>query len=219
MTEDNLHAHLPMFHCTQPNPKELVRCTICGITQRNIAVHVFNFHGPPGRGEVPNEDQLSLSKCTYTFCLAVVRNKAGKFLLVQEVANWGWWLPGGRLNRGEDLIAAVVRETKEEAGIDIRVTGLLRLEYSPHLDAARMRAIFLAEPISEEQEPKTEPNFESVAAAWVTTKQLEKLPLRGREPAMWFPYVENGGTIYPLDLLTHEGAPVRVPVVPDSDSD
>ena len=36
-----------------------------------------------------------------------------------------WWLPGGGLDFGEDPAAAVVRELREETGLDGRVTRLL----------------------------------------------------------------------------------------------
>jgi ADP-ribose pyrophosphatase YjhB (NUDIX family) len=53
-----------------------------------------------------------------------------KVLLVQ--VNYGpakgkWILPGGRVEAGEILTAAVIREVKEETGVDVRVDGLLAI--------------------------------------------------------------------------------------------
>ncbi|WP_274381473.1 NUDIX hydrolase [Paenibacillus mesophilus] len=46
----------------------------------------------------------------------MVRNKRG--------SSSDWSLPGGAVEPGETLEQAVIRETKEEAGVDIKVTGL-----------------------------------------------------------------------------------------------
>jgi 8-oxo-dGTP diphosphatase len=39
----------------------------------------------------------------------------------------GYWLPGGRVNNGEKLTKAAIRECKEEVGIDIKITGILTI--------------------------------------------------------------------------------------------
>lgn len=62
-----------------------------------------------------------------SFSLVVVRNQEGKFLSVLECGNQGWWLPGGRVEPGERLIDAAIRECKEESGIDVKVLGILRI--------------------------------------------------------------------------------------------
>jgi 8-oxo-dGTP diphosphatase len=54
---------------------------------------------------------------------ALVRNKAGKVLLMRHPVR-GWEFPGGQVEPGEDLIAALKREVKEETGIEIAVKRL-----------------------------------------------------------------------------------------------
>jgi len=106
---------------------------------------------------------------------------------------------------------SAIRETKEESGIDIKITGVLRFEYGPaHGKDARFRVVFFAEPIDENQQPKTIPDFESMGAAYIDFEQLQKLPLRGSEPIEWFTYVHRGGTIYPLSVCTKESAPASL---------
>ncbi len=54
----------------------------------------------------------------------VVLQKDGKFLLVQErqpKAYGKWNLPAGRVDQGETLEQAALRETKEECGFDIEL--------------------------------------------------------------------------------------------------
>lgn len=60
--------------------------------------------------------------------LLIVRNKQGKFLAVKEIGKRGWWLPGGKVDPPEDFITAAKREAKEEAGIDVEIKGVLRIE-------------------------------------------------------------------------------------------
>ena len=42
-----------------------------------------------------------------------------------------YWMPGGRLNPGEGLCEGAKREALEEAGVDVKLTGVLQLEYIP----------------------------------------------------------------------------------------
>jgi 8-oxo-dGTP diphosphatase len=55
---------------------------------------------------------------------ALVRNKAGKVLLMRHPLR-GWEFPGGQVEAGEDLFAALKREVKEETGIAIAVKRLV----------------------------------------------------------------------------------------------
>jgi 8-oxo-dGTP diphosphatase len=54
---------------------------------------------------------------------ALIRNANGEVLLVRTLER-GWEPPGGQVEQGETLIDAAVREIKEEAGIDARISTL-----------------------------------------------------------------------------------------------
>ena len=128
-------------------------------------MHLHHEHVPPGVDAGVDRAQLAM----YAFSLVVVRRPTdGRFLLVQEFANQGYWLPGGGVDAGETLEAAAIRETREEAGVAIKLTGVLRLEYSAwqeaHGGGVRLRAIFLGEPLDPAALPKTLPDYESAGA-------------------------------------------------------
>lgn len=60
----------------------------------------------------------------------IVLNEAGKILLVQH--NYGgrkWFLPGGGHRGGESPAETLVREMREETGLEVEVTGLVGVYY------------------------------------------------------------------------------------------
>jgi 8-oxo-dGTP pyrophosphatase MutT (NUDIX family) len=62
---------------------------------------------------------------------AVVRDAAGRVLLVRRADDGNWELPGGRIDVGESAAATVVREVAEEAGLTVRVTGVAGIYSDP----------------------------------------------------------------------------------------
>lgn len=145
----------------------------------------------------------------WCFALAVVR-KGDRFLLVHEHKHGRpWYLPAGGVDPGETFQEAAVRETLEEAGIPIRLTGVIRIEHSPERGGDRFRVIFAGEPI-DDTPPKSIPDEESLEAAWVSIDELDRYTLRGTEVKELMRYLLDGGPIYPLELLQLEGRPYLV---------
>ena len=54
----------------------------------------------------------------------IVENEQGHVLLV-KTQHGGWVFPGGQVEVGENLMDALIREIKEESGIDVIVTNLI----------------------------------------------------------------------------------------------
>ncbi|KWW97445.1 NUDIX domain-containing protein [Carbonactinospora thermoautotrophica] len=63
---------------------------------------------------------------------AIVPNDRGEILMVHKTDNDLWALPGGAMDIGEYIADAVVREVKEETGIDVEVTGIVGIYTNPN---------------------------------------------------------------------------------------
>ena len=140
---------------------------------------------------------------TWYFALAVVR-LGRRFLLTQE-KKYGesWSIPGGRVEAGETLVQAAVREVMEETGVPIHLDGVLRVEHEPTGTSARVRVIYLATP-TDDAEPKRVPDDESLGAAWLTLDEIRTLKLRGADLRALLEMVASGCPVYPLDLIGRE---------------
>jgi 8-oxo-dGTP pyrophosphatase MutT (NUDIX family) len=59
------------------------------------------------------------------------REGRGRLLLVRRWDSGAWELPGGRVEVGESMLDAAVRETVEESGVLVRITGVVGLFTDP----------------------------------------------------------------------------------------
>jgi phosphatase NudJ len=140
---------------------------------------------------------------TWFFALVVVR-RGDHFLVIREAKHGQrWYLPAGRAEAGETLAEAAHRETMEESGVPIVLQGVLKVQHTPSVAGARVRALFLAAP-ADGTPPRREPNGHSLEARWVTLDELDELPLRGPEVAAIFRWVAGGATAHPMELLGSE---------------
>ncbi|MCG8917888.1 NUDIX domain-containing protein [Actinokineospora sp. PR83] len=62
---------------------------------------------------------------------AYVVDDQDKLLLIRRTDNDLYAIPGGALELGETLTTTVIREVKEETGIDVEVTGLIGVYSNP----------------------------------------------------------------------------------------
>jgi ADP-ribose pyrophosphatase YjhB (NUDIX family) len=104
--------HDPVFHY----------CPVCGGALNNVILK----HTEPAR--------LLCSQCRFVFYLdpkivaCTVVYSDGKIVLLRraiEPQKGRWVMPGGYVDRGEEVTAAARRETREECGLDIRIQDLL----------------------------------------------------------------------------------------------
>ncbi|BDT97719.1 MULTISPECIES: NUDIX hydrolase [Nocardia] len=117
---------------------------------------------------------------------ALVQDDEGRILLIRRTDNGKYSIPGGGLEAGETVAQAVVREVREETGIDVMVTELIGIFSDPdHViayDDGEVRQefsiCFRAHPIS--GTPRT--SEESAAVEWVTPAELHD---RDIHPSIW----------------------------------
>ncbi len=146
------------------------------------------------------------ASATWFFAVVVVR-KGDRVLVVHERKHGqSWYLPAGRVEPGETLAGAAVRETLEETGVPVVLDGVLRLEHNPGVESTRVRAFFHARP-ADDSPPKTEPDSHSLAARWVTLEEMRALPQRGAEALEIVAAVLAGAPVLPLSAICAEGAP------------
>lgn len=136
---------------------------------------------------------------TWTFALTVVR-LGDTFLLVREREHGEkWYLPAGRVEPGERIADAAVREALEESGVRIALDGVLQVQHTVRPGGtARLRVIFLGHAVSGTPGPTSD----SLDARWVTAAELEELELRDEEVRTWIAWAD--GAVAPLSILGTE---------------
>ncbi|KAM7018452.1 8-oxo-dGDP phosphatase NUDT18 [Tautogolabrus adspersus] len=110
---------------------------------------------------------------------AVIFNDKEEVLMVQEAKQdcyKQWYLPAGRMEVGESLVEALMREVKEEAGFECEpITLLLIQEQGPQW----IRFIFLARVTGGTLKTLSAGDQESLQASWWDRQSA--LTLRGRD--------------------------------------
>lgn len=111
----------------------------------------------------------------------VVVELDGKYLVVHEASHGQlWYLPAGGVEANETIAEGAIRETKEEAGIDIEPIGLLRMEEHLRPNGVYVqRFVVSARPLT--TTPKSQPDHHSLEARFLTYDEIAKLPLRDPE--------------------------------------
>jgi ADP-ribose pyrophosphatase YjhB (NUDIX family) len=112
-------------------------------------------------------------------CGVLAVNDAGEILLQRRRDTGQWALPMGKQEIGETVTECAVRETEEETGVRVEVTGLLGIFSDPaHIVAytdgevrQEYEVTLLARPVS--GEPTA--NDEASAVRWVAPGDLDEL--------------------------------------------
>ena len=111
----------------------------------------------------------------------VVVDDDGRVLLQRRTDNGMWALPGGKMELGESLAGCGIRETLEETGITVEITGIVGTYTNPgHVfayDDGEVRQEFsiclLGRPVGGELRVSDE----SHEVAWFTPAETDGLPM------------------------------------------
>ena len=71
---------------------------------------------------------------------AILRDGDGRILLQRRSDNGRWGLPGGSVEIGESVGEAIMREVREETGLDVEVERLIGVYSDPALQVVRYRS-------------------------------------------------------------------------------
>jgi ADP-ribose pyrophosphatase YjhB (NUDIX family) len=104
-----------------------------------------------------------------------------RVLLIRRTDNGLWAVPGGAQDFGEYIAETAVRETREESGIAVEVTGIVGIYTNPHHVMAytdgevrqQFSICFRARYLSGEPTPSDE----SSEVRWVRRDELDELPI------------------------------------------
>jgi 8-oxo-dGTP diphosphatase len=106
---------------------------------------------------------------------ALIHNKSeGKVLMVKNVGS-AWTLPGGAVEPGETLIEAVVREAKEETGLDIQAGHVVAVneKFRPEKNAHAIFFTFIGKVIGGKLEIKDDSEISEIK--WVDYQTADTL--------------------------------------------
>jgi ADP-ribose pyrophosphatase YjhB (NUDIX family) len=85
--------------------------------------------------------RLVCSRCGFVLYLdpkvavgTIISADDGRLVLVKRAIHPGyglWVFPGGYVDRGEEIMAAAIREAREESGLEVRLDGLVNIYSYP----------------------------------------------------------------------------------------
>lgn len=142
-------------------------------------------------------------KSTLVVSAGIVRDS--RVLMVQEGkehCRGMWGLPGGRVEPGERLVDAVIREVLEETGLDVRVIGITRvLRYVSQLGYHTVRFNFVVEHVGGSIRIDGD---EILDALWMSYDEIDALNDDAlRTPAIARQVIDDirAHRVYPLDVV------------------
>lgn len=111
--------------------------------------------------------------------VAAVIKKDGRILMLDRVNfPFGWACPCGHIEENETPEEALIRETKEEVGIDVEKYGLIHhefIEWNECKRGVRGHDFFVYEITRWSGEMKG--NFESKGMRWISKEEIKNLQL------------------------------------------
>ena len=137
--------------------------------------------------------------------VATVVERDGRYLMVEERDELAGGLvfnqPAGHVDPGEKLLQAALRETTEETGWEVELTGVVGVSFATAPNGITYyRTSFAASPLLELPGSALDPDIHAVH--WMTYEEILANSARMRSPLV-LPTVEQyrRGHHYPLDFV------------------
>ena len=142
-------------------------------------------------------------QATLVVSAGIVRD--GRVLMVQEGKEYCrgmWGLPGGRVEGGERVDRAILREVREETGLEGRILGVTRvIRYVSQMGYHTVRFNFVVEPSGGEISVDGE---EILDARWMSFEEIAAIPDELIRTAVIARQVLDDirtARVYPADIL------------------
>lgn len=138
--------------------------------------------------------------------VAAIVEQDGKFLLVEEDTADGvrFNQPAGHLERGESLLEAVIRETREESAYRFAPQALLGIYqwHHPQKDITYMRYAFIG--AVSDHDPQQPLDSGIRRALWMSLEEVQACRALHRSPQV-LTCIEHylAGQRFPLNIITH----------------
>lgn len=120
-----------------------------------------------------------LGKSVTYIVACVLINEDNEVLMMQEAKEscaGKWYLPAGRMEKGENIVEAAKREVVEETGINVDITTLLAIESA---GGSWFRFVVTGSVIGGELKTPAQADKESLQAKWISN--LKDLSLRASD--------------------------------------
>ncbi|MFJ7587153.1 NUDIX hydrolase [Streptomyces sp. NPDC097617] len=112
---------------------------------------------------------------------AVVVDEGGRVLLQRRTDNGMWALPGGKMDLGESIGECAIRETFEETGVNVEITGIVGTYTNPgHVFAysdGEVRQEFSICLLARPTGGTLRTSDESFEVAWFAQDAIDDLPM------------------------------------------
>lgn len=140
---------------------------------------------------------------TVTYIVAcVLINDKNEVLVMQEAKEscaGKWYLPAGRMEQGEQIVDAAVREVLEETGLNVKITTLLGVECA---GGSWFRFVLTGTVVSGELKTPARADKDSLQAKWIL--DLNELNLRSNDILPLIELGRNYCNRKPSDQLWHQ---------------
>jgi ADP-ribose pyrophosphatase YjhB (NUDIX family) len=143
---------------------------------------IEHYHDP----QAPKANRIVVAVTVF------VRDDQDRVLLIRRTDNDLWALPGGAQDIGEYIADTAVRETREETGVDVEVSGIVGIYSNPNhvieYTDGEIRQQFSICLRGRYLRGQPAPSGESSEVRWVSHDELDALPIH---PSMRL-RIENG---------------------------